>query len=147
MTVLLFGALSQIVVGCSSSPQVSWDQGSQAMLGQAQIQLQAQLWQNQMGGDASQASMLHGALYFNSDDDLPAGLEVIQVALKQGEWQHLLTPEAVELRVHDEQHWEVAFAVDAMPPKAQPVNVKVGLRYEGKVMYLVDRDVVIDLVY
>ncbi|MDW3124152.1 hypothetical protein R8N68_24315, partial [Vibrio sp. 1974] len=82
------------LVGCSSVPQVNWQQGSQITMNQVNVELKSNLWVNLMPAieeepvqDVQELS-IQGALYLEGDKQLPANLTAEALIIKQGnaEW-------------------------------------------------------------
>ena len=149
MKAIAMTLLLGVLAGCASEPKVSWDQGAQTEVADTTITLTANLWQNHMVGEGldEDPQTLHGALYLHSIEGLPAGLDVRTVILKQPEQEWILQEEDFELRVDDEQHWEVAFLTRTGFETKTPVDVLLTVRYQGKTHHLVARQVMIDVVH
>ena len=136
-----------LLAGCSS-PQVVWPQDNQTEVNNAQIQLKSNLWLNKMPtiGDM-QESNLHGALYLQSSQPLPADLEVQSVSLRQDAEVWLVEADDLELRTHTENQWEVVFAWQFELDPSQTIDVAIMLKNGERVEWLVEKSVVIDTVY
>ena len=73
-----------LLAGCSSAPQVGWQEDSQITMNQVNVELKSNLWVNMMPtiGEVQEQNV-HGALYLQADKDLPANLTVESLILKQ----------------------------------------------------------------
>ena len=136
-----------LLAGCSS-PQIAWQQDNQIVVNNAKIQLESNLWLNKMPtiGDM-QEQALHGALYIETNETLPADLEIKSVSLRQGDETWWLDGNLLDLRSHSESQWEVAFVWQFTFDPEQPVDVAVMLNNDDQVKWLVEKGVVIDTVY
>ncbi|MBN3491391.1 membrane lipoprotein lipid attachment site-containing protein [Vibrio neptunius] len=136
-----------LLAGCSTVP-VGWEQRNQATVEEATVRLKSNLWLNKMPtlGEV-QDQTLHGSLNLESDKLLPATLEVDSISIKQGEDSWTIDGELLELRTHNQSHWEVAFVWQFAVNADQPVDVAVMLKNGDKVEWLVEKEVAIDTVY
>ena len=99
-----------LLAGCSSAPQVGWQQGSQVTMNTVNVELKSNLWVNLMPtiGEVQEQNV-HGALYLKADNELPANLTVDALIIKQGDSEWEIDGDLLELRTHSENQWEVAF--------------------------------------
>ncbi|MDA0117169.1 MULTISPECIES: hypothetical protein [Vibrio] len=136
-----------LLAGCSTAP-VGWEQRNQATVEEATVRLKSNLWLNKMPtlGEV-QDQTLHGSLNLESDKLLPATLEVDSISIKQGDDSWTIDGELLELRTHNQSHWEVAFVWQFAVNADQPVDVAVMLKNGDKVEWLVEKEVAIDTVY
>ncbi|RBW63917.1 hypothetical protein DS893_16720 [Vibrionales bacterium C3R12] len=136
-----------VLAGCSTA-QVDWQQDSQMLVAQSEVKLSSNLWVNKMPqiGEA-QEQTLNGSIYLKSDTSLPATLELNSVTLRQGEDLWLLDGDAIEVRTHSENSWEIAFQwqLDVLPNL--PIDIAVETKNEDKVEWLVEKGVNIDAIY
>ena len=86
-----------------------------------------------------QDQTLHGSLNLESDKLLPATLEVDSISIKQGDDSWTIDGELLELRTHNQSHWEVAFVWQFAVNADQPVDVAVMLKNGDKVEWLVEK--------
>ncbi len=136
-----------LLAGCSS-PQVGWEQDAKVTIDKAEVQLTTNLWLNKMPTIGElQEQNLHAALYLESTQPLPADLEVDQVTLRQGDDTWFIDGDAVEIRSHTENQWEVVFAWQLELDPSQPVDVALQLNHQGNLHWMVEKQVVIDTVY
>lgn len=136
-----------LLAGCATEP-VQWDQGNEIVISESTVSLKSSLWLNMMptiGED--QDNTLHGSLYIESQDTLPAELDVESVYIQQGEESWQVDGEQLDLRTHNPNQWEVAFDWQFPVNVEQPVNVAVKLNNNGQVEWLVEQNVMIDTVY
>ena len=147
MKKLAFAACVVALAGCSA-PQVEWQQDNQVEVSTTTITMKSNLWLNKMPtiGEA-QDNTLHGAIYLESDSQLPATLAIESVTVKQGADTLLITSDDLDLRTHNETKWEVAFAWQLEINSEQPVDVAVELKDGEVVKWLVEKDVKVDTVY
>ena len=147
MKKLAFAACVAALAGCSA-PQVEWQQDNQVEVSTTTITMKSNLWLNKMPtiGEA-QDKTLHGAIYLESDSQLPASLAVESITVKQGADTLLITADALDLRTHNETQWEVAFVWQLEIDNEQPVDVAVELKDGETVKWLVEKDVKVDTVY
>lgn len=135
------------LAGCSTT-NVSWDQDSQIEVAQSTVTLKSNLWLNKMPTiGEGQEHNLHGALYLESNSDLPADLTVKSVSLKQGENTWIVDGEALDLRTHSETQWEVAFVWQLDVDADLAVDVAVEVEQAGQSQWLVENEVKVDSVY
>ena len=135
------------LAGCSTT-NVSWDQDSQIEVAQSTVTLKSNLWLNKMPTiGEEQEHNLHGALYLESNSDLPADLTVKSVSLKQGENTWIVDGEALDLRTHSETQWEVAFVWQLDVDADLAVDVAVEVEQAGQSQWLVENEVKVDSVY
>ncbi len=137
--------------GCASTEpesMIGWQQDNQVVMASTTIELKSNLWINQMPtiGEV-QDQNLHGALYLTSDSQLDAHLTATQLIIRQGEREWLIEGDLLELRSHNEHHWEVAFVWQMELDIEQPVDIAVEVEQNGQVAWLVERKVSIDTVF
>lgn len=139
------GAL--LLVGCATEP-VAWEQSNQVTIENQTVELKSNLWLNKMPtiGEV-QDSNLHGALYLESETDLPAELDIESVTLKQDEESWILDGDLLELRTHSENQWEVVFVTQLAFDADKPIDVALQLNVNGKLESLVEKQVKVDVVY
>ncbi|UTT85567.1 hypothetical protein LZI70_04630 [Vibrio pelagius] len=147
MKKIAFAACVVALAGCSA-PQVEWQQDNQVEVSTTTITMKSNLWLNKMPtiGEA-QDNTLHGAIYLESDSQLPATLAIESVTVKQGADTLLITSDDLDLRTHNETKWEVAFTWQLEINSEQPVDVAVELKDGEVVKWLVEKDVKVDTVY
>lgn len=139
-----------LLTGCSASPSVDapWGSGQTAEVADATVSLTSNLWINAMpSADAESDQALNGALYIESKHELPASLDVVSVALRQGDKQWLVSAQDFELRSHSDQRWEVAFAVGANIDEQVKVDVALQLASGELQTWLIERGVEVDTTY
>ncbi|MFB9217661.1 hypothetical protein [Vibrio sinaloensis] len=145
LALLSLGAV--LLSGCASEPQV-WKQTQQVSIAQTSIELNSKLWRNKMPtiGEV-QESTLHGALYLESDQTLPAQLDVEFIVLKQGQESWQIDSDLLDLRTHNQNQWEVAFVWRIDVDIEQTVDIAIEINVDDQVEWLVEQDVKIDTVY
>ncbi|MEF1288939.1 hypothetical protein [Vibrio sp. M260118] len=137
-----------LLAGCANDPIIEWQQSNHAIVAEAQVTLKSNLWLNKMPAiGQEQDNTIHGALYLESDGVLPAELGVESVTLQQGEESWEVDADQVELRTHNPEQWEVAFAWQFPIDPEKTVNVALKLDNNGQVSWLIEKDVTIDTVY
>ena len=136
-----------LLAGCANEPMV-WEQDNQVMVASTTVALKSNLWLNKMPtiGEV-QENNLHGALYLESNGELPADLAIDQVTLKQGEETWVLDGDLLELRTHSENQWEVVFVTQLAFDSERPIDVSLQLNLSDQIEWLVERDVKIDIAY
>lgn len=138
-----------LLAGCSAQPLTQqWEQDNQIAITGQIIKLKSNLWLNKMPtiGEV-QDQTLHGALYLESQQALPAELTVNAVMIKQGDETWLIDGEQLDLRTYDENQWEVAFMWQLAVDPEQPVDIAVSVNDAGQEQWLVEKEVLIDTVY
>ncbi|RJX74435.1 hypothetical protein DZ860_04730 [Vibrio sinensis] len=138
-----------LLAGCSShSSTQQWAQDNQIVISGQTIELKSNLWLNKMPtiGEV-QDQTLHGALYLESQQTLPAELGVNAIMIKQGDETWLIDGEQLDLRTHDENQWEVAFVWQLAVDPEQPVDIAISVDHGDKQEWLVEKEVLIDTVY
>ncbi|KAB0478754.1 hypothetical protein F7Q91_15895 [Vibrio chagasii] len=147
MKKLAFAACVVALAGCAA-PQVEWQQDNQVEVSAATVTMKSNLWHNKMPTiGETQDKTLHGAIYLESDSELPATLAVESVTVKQGSDTLLVTADDLDLRTHSETQWEVAFVWQLEIDSEKPVDVAVELKDGETVKWLVEKDVKVDTVY
>lgn len=145
LALLSLGAL--LLCGCVSKPQ-SWPHSQSVSVAQTSIELSSNLWRNKMPTiGAVQESTLHGALYLESEQMLPAQLDVKSIVVKQGDESWQIDSDLLELRTHNQNRWEVAFVWQMAIDVEQSVDVAIQIKIDDEVQWLINEDVVIDTVY
>lgn len=135
------------LAGCSTA-QVEWQQDNQVEVAETTITMKSNLWLNKMPTiGESQDKTLHGAIYLESDTQLPATLAVESLTVKQGADTLLVTSDDLDLRTHSQTQWEVAFVWQLEIDSDKPVDVAVELKDGEIVKWLVEKDVKVDTVY
>lgn len=136
------------LMGCTSQSPITWEDGNQAMLAGEVVTLKSNLWIDKMPmiGEKKEQN-LHGALYLESENVIPADLVVESVTLKQGEQTWLLDGDDIELRTHSNTQWEVVFTWQFDLNPEQPVDVAIQVNADEMVQWLVEKNVGIDSVY
>ncbi|MGR5236124.1 hypothetical protein [Vibrio alfacsensis] len=137
-----------LLAGCSSAPQIAWQEDSQITMNQVNIELKSNLWVNLMPtiGEVQEQN-LHGALYLRANTELPANLTVESLIIKQGDSEWQIDGDLLELRTHSENQWEVVFVWQIEANMENPVDIALLLDDAGKQGWLVEKDVKIDKVY
>ncbi|PFG45223.1 hypothetical protein ATG66_3501 [Vibrio sp. ES.051] len=137
-----------LIAGCSSIPNVNWQQNSQITINQVNIELKSNLWVNLMPavGEAQEQS-IQGALYLEGNQQLPANLTAEALVIKQGDVKWLVSGESLETRTHSENQWEVAFTSEIDADADKFVDIAVLLDDAGKQRWLVEKYVKINKVY
>lgn len=137
-----------LLAGCSSAPQVGWQEDSQITMNQVNVELKSNLWVNMMPtiGEVQEQNV-HGALYLQADKDLPANLTVESLILKQGDSEWVIDGDLLELRTHSENQWEVAFVWQIEADTEKPIDLALLLDDAGKTGWLVEKNIKIDKVY
>ncbi len=148
---VLVGLGVMALAGCSSmsSSSVDWSADAQALESSVNVTLKSNLWLNKMPmiGDPKDEETLHGALYLESENYLPAQLDVAQVVLRQGDEVWALYADDIELRNHSAAAWEVAFKWQLELDPDQPIDVAVELTLDGTSEWVVNNQVKLDVVY
>lgn len=136
-----------LLAGCATEPVV-WQQDNQATVVSTTVVLKSNLWLNKMPtiGEV-QENNLHGALYLESDGELPADLDIESITLKQGEETWVLEGDLLELRTHSENQWEVVFVTQLAFDSDLPIDVGLQLHVADRVEWLIERSVKVDSVY
>ncbi|MBW3697103.1 hypothetical protein EK599_15490 [Vibrio sp. T187] len=143
--IALVGLLA--LAGCTTTA-VSWQQDNQIEVAQSTVTLKSNLWLNKMPTiGEEQDKNLHGALYLEANNDLPADLAVKSVSIKQGDNTWMIDGDALELRTHNETQWEVAFVWQLAIDNTKTVDVALELEHGGNAQWLVESAVNIDSVY
>ncbi|MGF1910510.1 hypothetical protein L4C38_13770 [Vibrio kasasachensis] len=136
-----------LLAGCAS-PQVAWEQDEKIVIDNAQVQLSSNLWLNKMPTIGElQEQNLHGALYLESSQPLPADLAVSSVLLRQGDEVWLIEGSDLEIRTHNENQWEIVFAWQFELDSSKAVDVALQLSLRDKIKWMVENQVLIDTVY
>ncbi|MCW8332224.1 membrane lipoprotein lipid attachment site-containing protein [Vibrio paucivorans] len=135
------------LAGCNST-SVNWEQGNQAVVAESNVALKSNLWIDKMPsiGEVRDQNV-HGALYLESEQPLPAELVVESVSIKQGEEVWLIDSDSLDLRTHNESQWEVAFTWQLELDSEQPVDIAVQIDTNGVKNWLVEKKVKVDTVY
>ncbi|QXO16890.1 MULTISPECIES: hypothetical protein [Vibrio] len=136
------------LVACST-PNVNWQQGNLAMIEQTAIQLESNLWTDQMpkAGAGAQSQNLNGTLRLETSDQLPADLTVSEIVIKQGDSMWIIDGDMVELRTESDNRWEVVFQSGSEVNIDRSVSVALGLSDSQGEIWLVQHKVSIDKVY
>ncbi|MGR5067867.1 MULTISPECIES: lipoprotein [Vibrio] len=137
-----------LLAGCSSAPQIVWQENSQVTMNQVSIELKSNLWVNLMPtiGEVQEQNV-HGALYLQANKDLPANLTVDALIIKQGDSEWQINGDLLELRTHSENQWEVVFVWQIEANMENPVDIALLLDDAGKQAWLVEKGIRIDKVY
>lgn len=138
---------SILLMGCTSSVPM-WEQENQISVSGVTMTLNSHLWVDNMPiiGE-EQKRVLHGALYIESPQLLPAELDVKSVIIRQGEDVWIVDNELLELRNHNENRWEIAFAWQLSVDEAQPLDIAVS--FDGSVaeQWLIEKNITIEQVH
>lgn len=134
------------LVACST-PNVNWQQGNLAMIEQTAIQLESNLWTDQMPKAGAQSQNLNGTLRLETSDQLPADLTVSEIVIKQGDSVWIIDGDMVELRTESDNRWEVVFQSGSEVNIDRSVSVALGLSDSQGEIWLVQHKVSIDKVY
>ncbi|WP_070962381.1 hypothetical protein [Vibrio sonorensis] len=136
-----------LLAGCSSQ-QGEWVDNRPVEFAGTSLSLESNLWFNKMPtiGEV-QDKTLHGAVYLEAEETLPADLEIESVTLRQGDEVVLIEGDLLELRTHSEHKWEVAFVWQLELEESQPVDVALTLNDGQSSQIIVEQDVKIDSVY
>lgn len=140
------------VAGCAQhqdSNVVPWEKTTaQETVAGTTVRMTVNLWLNKMPGiEGEQGHMLHGALYLDGRDDLPAHLDAKALIIKQGDMSQWVELEAIDVRNHSENRWEVAFSTDMPLDEAEKVDVGLQLTDSEKNYWLTQEAVKVDSVY
>lgn len=137
-----------LMAGCSSVPNVNWQQNSQITINEVNVELKSNLWVNLMPniGDVEEQS-IQGALYLEGDQLLPANLTAEALIIKQGQKEWLVDSASLDTRTHSESRWEVAFSSHIDVNTEKSVDIAVLLDDAGKQRWLVEKYVKINKVY
>lgn len=136
-----------LLAGCAS-PQVAWEQDDKIVIDNAQVQLSSNLWLNKMPTIGElQEQNLHGALYLESSQPLPADLAVSSVVLRQGDQVWLIEGSDLEIRTNNENQWEVVFTWQLELDTTQLVDVALTVERADTQVWLVEKSVSVDEVY
>ncbi|MCR9884293.1 hypothetical protein NB554_10650 [Vibrio alginolyticus] len=137
-----------LMAGCSSVPNVNWQQNSQITINEVNVELKSNLWVNLMPniGDVEEQS-IQGALYLEGDQLLPANLTAEALIIKQGQKEWLVDSVSLDTRTHSESRWEVAFSSHIDVNTEKSVDIAVLLDDAGKQRWLVEKYVKINKVY
>lgn len=145
--ILILSMLVAWLAGCSS-PQIGWGQDESITVDGADVQLTSNLWLNKMPTIGElQLQNVHGALYLESTQPLAADMEITSISIRQGEQVWLIEGDAIEVRTHDENQWELVFAQPLAVDNEQPVDVAVQLSHQQQTQWMVEKNVAIDTVY
>lgn len=149
MTIWLWkGLMIALLAGCHSFPALNWSRESQITLNNIRIELDSHLWINFLPiAEAEQHKHLHGALYLNANHPLPADFMVEAVIIKQGGVEWTLAQTEIELRVHDENYWEVVFVTQIDANTNKRFEVALLLQESGKKAWVVEREIKVEQVY
>lgn len=147
-------ALSIALIGCASSPtgNAIWASSDTVMVEKEAVRLESTLWIDMMPkvGETSallKEQNLYGALYLRTDKQLPAGMDVSKVVLKQDDIVWEFEGDDFELRTQSESQWEVAFNWQLEVNITKPIDVAVQLTDSGREIWVVNGEVPVDTVY
>ncbi|USD40667.1 hypothetical protein J4N42_11515 [Vibrio sp. SCSIO 43135] len=148
MKKLLVTSLAMAALAGCNSTSVNWEQGNQAVVAESNVALKSNLWIDKMPsiGEVRDQNV-HGALYLESEQPLPAELVVESVSIKQGKEVWLIDSDSLDLRTHNESQWEVAFTWQLELDSEQPVDIAVQIDTNGVKNWLVEKKVKVDTVY
>ncbi|BBM65651.1 hypothetical protein VA249_22970 [Vibrio alfacsensis] len=134
--------------GCSTTPQVAWHEDSQTTINKVNVELKSNLWVNLMPtiGEVQEQNV-HGALYLQANNELPANLTVDTLIIKQGDSEWEIDGDLLELRTHTENQWEVAFVWQIEADMEKRVDLALLLDDAGNKGWLVEKGIKIDKVY
>lgn len=134
--------------GCSTAPQVAWHEDSQTTINKVNVELKSNLWVNLMPtiGEVQEQNV-HGALYLQANNELPANLTVDTLIIKQGDSEWEIDGDLLELRTHTENQWEVAFVWQIEADMEKRVDLALLLDDAGNKGWLVEKGIKIDKVY
>ncbi len=137
-----------LLAGCSSVPELNWQQDSQTTMNQVNIELKSQLWVNLMPsiGKSSEPS-LRGSLSLDSAQQLPANLTAEALIIKQGDKEWMISEEMLDTRTNSENQWEVAFTLQSEFSTEKLVDLAILLDDAGEKRWLVEKHVQINRVY
>ncbi len=137
-----------LLTGCSAIPEVNWAQDSQVTMNQVNVELKSNLWINLMPTiGESQKLSVHGSIYIESDQQLPANLTVEALIIKQGDKEWVITEELLETRTHSENQWEVDFNWQNELNIEKTVDLAILIDDARKKRWLVEKSVQINKVY
>lgn len=137
-----------LLAGCSSTPQVGWQEDRQVTVNKVNVELKSNLWVNLMPtiGEVQEQNV-HGALYLRADKELPANLTVDSLIIKQGDSEWEIDGDLLELRTHSESQWEVVFVWQIEANMEKTVDLALLLDDAGNKAWLVEKGIRIDKVY
>ncbi len=137
-----------LLIGCSSVPELNWQQDSQVTMNQVNIELKSNLWVNLMPsvGEALEPN-LHGSLSLESDQQLPANLTAEALIIKQGDKEWMISEEMLDTRTNSENQWEVAFTLERELDTGKLVNLAILLDDAGKKRWLIEKYIKINKVH
>lgn len=137
-----------LLAGCSSVPELNWQQDSQTTMNQVNIELKSKLWVNLMPsiGKSSEPS-LRGSLSLDSAQQLPANLTAEALIIKQGDKEWMISEEMLDTRTNSENQWEVAFTLQSEFSTEKLVDLAILLDDAGEKRWLVEKHVQINRVY
>ena len=136
-----------LLVGCSTQ-SMDWQQDQPVTISEATVTLKSTLWVDMMPSiGEGQDNTLHGSLLLDSEQGLTPTINVEVVSIQQGEQVWLIEGEAVELRTHSPNQWEVAFEWQVPLDPEQPVDLALQLSDQGKKAWVVNKQVAIDKIY
>ncbi|MEZ8823599.1 hypothetical protein [Vibrio sp. 10N.261.55.A7] len=147
---IALASLSLALLGGCQSTNVDWQQKNAVVIEQTTIELKSSLWVDKMpkiGEPSTQEESIHAALSLESEDVLPAQLEVVSVAIKQGSDTWVVNSEDVDIRTHSENQWEIAFEWQVPVATDLPVDIAILMTNQGHETWIVERNVTIDTVY
>ncbi len=139
---------SALLTGCSTVPELDWQQDSQVTMNQVNIELKSNLWVNLMPsvGEALEPN-LHGSLSLESDQQLPANLTAEALIIKQGDKEWMISEEMLDTRTNSENQWEVAFTLERELDTGKLVNLAILLDDAGKKRWLIEKYIKINKVH
>ncbi len=139
---------SALLTGCSTVPELDWQQDSQVTMNQVNIELKSNLWVNLMPsvGEALEPN-LHGSLSLESDQQLPANLTAEALVIKQGDKEWMISEEMLDTRTNSENQWEVAFTLERELDTGKLVNLAILLDDAGKKRWLIEKYIKINKVH
>ncbi len=141
------------VAGCAQQDrdanQVPWEKSTaQETIAGATVRMTVNLWSNKMPGiDGEQGLLLHGSLYLEGREDLPADLDASALIIKQGDLVQWVALESIDVRNHSGNRWEVAFSTDMPLSDIESVDVGLQLADTENTYWMTQEKVKVDSVY
>lgn len=142
------GLILLILSGCSMN-QVRWQQDNHANLDGVLMQMDSQLWSDQMPGivQEDRAGVVHGSLRLVTSSALSDDVKVSRVVIQQGAVQWTIHGDQVKLQAVSDTLWEVIFSWQMSLDVDKSVNVAVEVDNGQHKQWLVQHRVMIEKVY
>lgn len=144
--------LACLLLGGCASHEIEWQNIDQVTMAQTTISLESNLWVNMMPtitmeDPDAKPQTIFGSLQLQSSQQLPADLNVEQVAIRQGEQYWLIKKDQLDIRSHSPNEWEIAFKQPVEINTAKKVDIAVQLSNSKEEKELFNNKVKVDFVY